>query len=395
MNKFYTFLAAILLTTSTFAQAPEKMSYQAVVRNSSDALVTNQAVGMRISILQTTATGTAVYVETQTPTTNINGLVGLEIGTGTPVTGTFAGIDWATGPYFIKTETDPTGSTTYTITGTSQLMSVPYALHAKTAENVTNDAVDDADASATNELQNLEQVLNIGNNANGSNILNTGQIVLGAGTPNSSAAIDMNTTTGALLLPRLTTLQRDALTPEEGMMIYNSDELKFQGYSYGSGYGPQNIDQQHLIINNGGDGNRAQSFTAGVSGSLTSIELPLSAMMGTFDLNIVIRDGDGTGGTVLHSQNFTIPNGTNTWYTFPIVGVNVINGNSYTIHVTEVSSCGMPICYNWGMDTSGDNYLGGLFYYGGSPYSGGIYDCAFKTNVAPIVPSVLQWVDLH
>jgi hypothetical protein len=138
MNKFYTFLAAILLTTSTFAQAPEKMSYQAVIRNSSDALVTNQAVGMRISILQTTTTGTAVYVETQTPTTNINGLVSLEIGAGTPVTGTFAGIDWAAGPYFIKTETDPTGGITYTITGTSQLMSVPYALHAKTAESVTS-----------------------------------------------------------------------------------------------------------------------------------------------------------------------------------------------------------------------------------------------------------------
>lgn len=133
MNKFYTFLAAILLTTSTFAQAPEKMSYQAVIRNSSDALVANQVVGMRISILQTTATGTAVYVETQTPTTNINGLVSLEIGTGTPVTGTFAGIDWATGPYFIKTETDPVGGTTYTITGTSQLLSVPYALYAATS----------------------------------------------------------------------------------------------------------------------------------------------------------------------------------------------------------------------------------------------------------------------
>jgi len=109
-----------------------------VIRNSVDALVVNQAVGMRISILQTTAIGTAVYVETQTPTTNINGLVSLEIGTGTPVTGTFAGIDWAAGPYFIKTETDPTGGTTYTITGTSQLMSVPYALHAKTAESVTS-----------------------------------------------------------------------------------------------------------------------------------------------------------------------------------------------------------------------------------------------------------------
>jgi hypothetical protein len=136
MNKIYTFLAALLLTTSTFAQAPEKMSYQAVIRNSSDALVANQAVGMRISILQTTATGTAVYAETQTPTTNINGLVSLEIGSGTPVTGTFAGINWAAGPYFIKTETDLTGGTTYTITGTSQLMSVPYALHAKTAESV-------------------------------------------------------------------------------------------------------------------------------------------------------------------------------------------------------------------------------------------------------------------
>ena len=137
MNKFYTFLAAILLTTSTFAQAPEKMSYQAVIRNSSDALVANQAVGMKISILQGSASGTAVYVETQTPTTNINGLVSLEIGAGTPVTGTFAGIDWATGPYFIKTETDPTGSTTYTIAGTSQLMSVPYALYAKTVEQKT------------------------------------------------------------------------------------------------------------------------------------------------------------------------------------------------------------------------------------------------------------------
>jgi uncharacterized protein (TIGR02145 family) len=133
MNKFYTLIVAVLITATTFAQAPEKMSYQAVIRNSGDALVTNQAVGMRISILQTTATGTAVYVETQTPTTNINGLVSLEIGTGTPVTGTFAAINWANGPYFIKTETDPTGSTTYTITGTSQLMSVPYALYSATS----------------------------------------------------------------------------------------------------------------------------------------------------------------------------------------------------------------------------------------------------------------------
>lgn len=143
MRNLFTILAAILLTASMFlsrqasAQSPEKMSYQAVIRNSSNALITNMQIGMKISILQGTATGTAVYVETQTPTTNANGLVGLEIGTGTIITGTFAAIDWSAGTYFIKTETDPTGGTTYTITGTSQLLSVPYALHAKTAESVT------------------------------------------------------------------------------------------------------------------------------------------------------------------------------------------------------------------------------------------------------------------
>ncbi len=131
MKKVFTFLAAVLLTTSVFAQSPEKMSYQAVIRNSSNDLVNNQAVGMKISILQGSASGTAVYVETQTPTTNANGLVSIEIGGGTVVSGNFAGIDWANGSYFIKTETDPTGGTSYTITGTSQLLSVPFALYAK------------------------------------------------------------------------------------------------------------------------------------------------------------------------------------------------------------------------------------------------------------------------
>ncbi len=137
MKRIFTILAAVLLTASVFAQTPEKMSYQAVIRNSNDQLVTNTGVGMQISILQGSVSGTAVYVERQFPTTNANGLVSLEIGAGTVVSGTFASIDWANGPYFIKTETDPTGGTTYTITGTSQLLSVPYALHAKTAETVT------------------------------------------------------------------------------------------------------------------------------------------------------------------------------------------------------------------------------------------------------------------
>ncbi|EAZ94967.1 Legionella vir region protein [Flavobacteria bacterium BAL38] len=136
MKKLYTILVALLMTATTFAQAPEKMSYQAVVRVVSGALVSEQVIGMKISILQTTATGTAVYVETQMPTTNVNGLVTLEIGSGTAVSGDFTTIDWANDTYFIKTEIDPTGGTSYNITGTSQLLSVPYALHAKTAESL-------------------------------------------------------------------------------------------------------------------------------------------------------------------------------------------------------------------------------------------------------------------
>ncbi|OFX58807.1 MAG: hypothetical protein A2046_05535 [Bacteroidetes bacterium GWA2_30_7] len=137
MKKLFTVLAAVILTASVFAQSPDKMSYQAVIRNLSNNLVTSTAVGMQISILQGSTSGTAVYVETQTPTTNANGLISIEIGAGTVQSGDFTTIDWANGPYFIKTETDIAGGTNYTITGTSQLLSVPYALHAKTAETVT------------------------------------------------------------------------------------------------------------------------------------------------------------------------------------------------------------------------------------------------------------------
>lgn len=135
MKKLYTFIAVILLNATGFAQAPEKMSYQAVVRNAAGELVSEQSVGMRISILQTNITGTPVFEETHAVTSNANGLVSVEIGMGT-TSDDFSTIDWSTGTYFIQTETDPTGGSNYTISGTSQLMSVPFALHAKVAESV-------------------------------------------------------------------------------------------------------------------------------------------------------------------------------------------------------------------------------------------------------------------
>lgn len=133
------FLFSIFFSlSSAFAQAPQKMSYQAVIRDTGNTLISNAAVGMKISILQGSTSGTAVYEENHTSTTNLNGLATLEIGNGTPVSGTFSAINWSAGPYFVKTETDPTGGTSYTITGTSQLMTVPYAMYATTSGNSNN-----------------------------------------------------------------------------------------------------------------------------------------------------------------------------------------------------------------------------------------------------------------
>ncbi|MDR6463860.1 collagen-like protein [Chryseobacterium sediminis] len=115
------------------SQAPEKMSYQAVMRNGSGQLLVNQGIAVKVSILQGSPAGAAVYSERLTGNTNANGLISLEIGTGTVLTGTFATIDWPAGSYYLKTETDPAGGTSYTIVGTSQLLSVPYAMYAKSA----------------------------------------------------------------------------------------------------------------------------------------------------------------------------------------------------------------------------------------------------------------------
>jgi hypothetical protein len=136
MKAITTFSILFIAGACLLGQVPEKMSYQAVVRDASGILLSNSSVGMQISILQGSAQGSPVYIETQTPTSNDNGLISIEIGTGTSVSGTFGEIDWSAGPFFIKSETDPTGGSNYTISGTSQILSVPYALFAETAGHV-------------------------------------------------------------------------------------------------------------------------------------------------------------------------------------------------------------------------------------------------------------------
>lgn len=135
MKKYFTLLAFAMILALTFssqatAQAPLRFSYQAVVRDAANELVADAGIGMRVSILQGSAAGSSVYTETHVAESNLNGLVTIVIGDGTTADD-MATIDWSAGPYFLKVETDPNGGTSYTITSTTQLMSVPYAQYAE------------------------------------------------------------------------------------------------------------------------------------------------------------------------------------------------------------------------------------------------------------------------
>jgi uncharacterized protein (TIGR02145 family) len=124
-----------LFWISITAQTPQAFSYQTVVRDLSGKVLAKKPVTFRISILQGSTTGTAVYSEFQSKTTNDFGLVDMEIGKGTLLSGSFTGINWGSNTFFIKVEMDPTGGTAYQNIGTSQLLSVPYALYAKSSGN--------------------------------------------------------------------------------------------------------------------------------------------------------------------------------------------------------------------------------------------------------------------
>ncbi len=151
MKRICLTLAAILLSVSIFAQSPYKMSYQSIVRDNAGNVIADQPIGIQISIIQQHIDGDIVYAETHMDTTNSFGLINLIVGDGEVQSGDFELIDWGQEPYFIKIEIDEEGGNNYQTLAVTQLLSVPYALYANEVKNK-----DDADADATNELQNLQ-----------------------------------------------------------------------------------------------------------------------------------------------------------------------------------------------------------------------------------------------
>ncbi|MBU0486562.1 MAG: hypothetical protein KKA07_15690 [Bacteroidetes bacterium] len=132
MNRTFLFslFAMLLLTFPVLAQVqPQSFNYQAVIRDQSGTLLVDQQVSIRISILEGSSSGTQVYQETHSLQTNMYGIVNLQVGRGTPVSGDFDTISWATASHFISVEADLTGGSTYIFMGTSELLAVPYALY--------------------------------------------------------------------------------------------------------------------------------------------------------------------------------------------------------------------------------------------------------------------------
>lgn len=261
-TKIFTSIMSILLAFTYFstfsaAQVPQKVNYQMVVRDANGDLVSESPVGVLISILQGSAEGSVAYAEVHLPQSNINGLISLHVGSGVPQNNTFSEIDWSSGPYFLKVETDPVGGTNYSINSISEILSVPYALHAKTADSLSG---------GIPATQNLADVLTNGNNANSQPIKN-----LAAPTENADAAtkkyVDdkyaaLNSTLNALL-SRIEALEgEETFSPEDAPqaigVTYNSENFSFfSPWGYNK---PENSNRNYPIVVIGPH-NESQFFT--------------------------------------------------------------------------------------------------------------------------------------
>lgn len=158
------FLISIFFSLQfAYAQPSQKFSYQAVIRNASNALVTNSNVGVKISILQGSVSGAVIYSEAHTATTNANGLVSLQIGGGTIITGNILNVNWGEFTHFLKVETDPTGGTNYTIVGTNEVLSIPIATMAMSSKDNQWDLWNGAHIRNNNSgTVSVENKLNVG-----------------------------------------------------------------------------------------------------------------------------------------------------------------------------------------------------------------------------------------
>ncbi|MGD1844895.1 MAG: hypothetical protein ACFB10_05825 [Salibacteraceae bacterium] len=370
MKRLYTFLAASLLTCSIFAQSPQRMSYQAVIRDGNNLLVQNQNVSVRLSILQGSTSGSAVYVETQNPSTNGNGLISLEVGSGTLVSGNFSNIDWSNGPYFLRTETDPDGGSNYTIIGTSQLLSVPYAFHATTVENdrddqtlTYNSTTGDLSISNGNSV-NLPSGGGGGGDNWGSQVVQSDATMGGNGTALSPLTVNGD----------LTDDQTLSFNSSSGVLsISGGNNITLPVTTGGDNWGTQVVQSNSTMSGNG-----TSSSPLAVVGDLTDDQtLSLSGSnLSITGGNSISLAGISSGGWTVSGNNIYNPNtgnvgiGTTTPSSKLEVNSTLINNEPNGLDVTATGTGGSVAMSGIFSEYTGSNTLEGNAITGNSTNTG-------------------------
>ena len=214
MKRFILFTVSILLTF-TFAIAQDGINYQGAATDANGDELTNQNITIRASVLSTSANGNLEWEETHSATTDQFGLFNVVIGQGTNTTNgataAFVDMDWGSGNHFLKIEMDATGGTNYAMIGTTQMMSVPYALYAKNAGNTI------WEKDSVNNIAYQNGNVNIGTNSN-----------------DSSAVLNINSVTQGVMLPSMTEVQRDLInSPTTGLLIFQNEGIA--GFYYYNG----------------------------------------------------------------------------------------------------------------------------------------------------------------
>ncbi|MCB2219423.1 MAG: DUF1566 domain-containing protein [Bacteroidetes bacterium] len=199
MKKSIISLLLTIIIYSSFSQAPHAFKYQAIARNNSGQILSNQDVSFQISILQNSISGTNVYTEIHSTITNEFGLVILEIGNGTVVNGNFNAIEWGSDSYFLQVEMDENAGNTYQLLGITQLLSVPYAMHSSTTSDTSR------------WRKNNDELY-----------YNDGNIGIGTNNPEESSLLEINSNLKGFLPPRMTSDDMWAIaSPTAGLMVYN------------------------------------------------------------------------------------------------------------------------------------------------------------------------------
>ena len=216
------FVLLLVITGNVYGQSPQLVNYQAVARDLSGSLITSTTIGVRLTIHTGSGTGTIQYQETQTPTTNAYGLFTLQIGGGTVVSGTMAGITWDAGVKYLQVEVDPAGGSSYTDMGTQELVSVPYAMHATTsgtANALSGNVAMGGDVTGTN---NAASVVKLQGHNVSATAPTTGQILKWSG----SAWVPSGDSTTVYLAGTGMSLAGTTFNAKNDTAIWNANRLQ-------------------------------------------------------------------------------------------------------------------------------------------------------------------------